>query len=137
MLFLSIILAQVGLPFSMLAGGAAPTATPTPTGTATPTPGTVVATPAISPVSGSDQPVTCSITCATAGATIFYTLSNSPGTTPLHSGATPQGSTLVYSGAFSVSGNSNKTVKALGYKAGLTDSAVAAASYNGQAGGGQ
>ncbi len=136
----AIFLAQVGLPFSMIAGGAAPTATPTPTatatGTATATPGTQVATPVISPFSGSDQPVSVSITCATAGATIFYTVANSPGTTPIHSGATPQGSTLVYHSAFSVSGSANKVVKALGYKAGLTDSAIASATYNGQTGGG-
>jgi len=117
--------------------GAAPTATPTPTGTSTPSPGTVVATPVITPSGGQDQPVSVSITCATSGATIFYTVSNSPGTTPGHSGATPTGSTLIYSNPFQVTGNNNKTVKALGYKSGLTDSAVRTADYQGGAGGGQ
>jgi hypothetical protein len=134
-LLLAIFLAQVGLPFSMVAEtGSAPT--PTPTGTPTPTPGTVVATPVISPASGADQPVSVHITCATAGATIFYTVANTPGSNPIHSGTTPQGSTLVYGSTFNLTGNNSKTVKALGYKSGLADSAVATAIYNGQAGGG-
>jgi Fn3 associated len=95
-----------------------------------------VATPVMSPSSG-DQPISVSITCATSGATIFYTVSNTPGTTPVHTGATPQGSTLIYAGTISVTGNASKTVKALGYKTGLTDSSIASATYNGQGGGGQ
>jgi len=132
---LSIFLAQVGLPFSMFTGGAAPTPTPSGTPTPTPLPGGQVATPVISPSSG-DQPISVALTCATAGATIFYTVSNTPGTAPIHSGSTPQGGTLVYASSFAVSGNAGKTVKAVGYKAGSPDSAVATAEYNGQAGGG-
>jgi hypothetical protein len=135
---LFLFLAQVNMPYSMFAGGAAPTVTPTPSPTPsitpTPTPGTVVAKPLISPATGNDQPVTVSITCATSGATIFYTISNVPGTTPIHSGGTPQGSTLIYTGAFSVSSNTDKVVKAIGYKAGLTDSAVASETYLGKGG---
>src|SRR4030095_15155811 len=119
LVLLFLFLAQVNLPYSMLAGGAAPTATPTPT--PTPIPPTVGATPHISPPGGVDQPVSVSITCATAGATIFYTVSNTPGTNPSHSGGTALGSTLKYTGSFLVQGTPAKTVKALGYKAGLTD----------------
>ena len=130
---LAIFIAQIGMPFSMVESvGAAPTATPTPTaGTPTPTPGTVVAAPIINP-SDHDSPTVVSITCATAGATIFYTLSTG-GTNPTHSGSTPQGSTLVYSGSFNT-GSGTKQVRALGYKSGLTDSAISIGIYS-QAGG--
>lgn len=133
-LLFAIFLAQVGLPFSMVAGGAAPTATPTPTASATgtPTPGSTVATPTISPSDGS-PPVNVTITCSTAGATIFYTVS-AGGTAPSHSGGTPTGSTHVYTGPFSTGSGTQKIVEALGYHAGLSDSVVNSATY--QSGGG-
>lgn len=124
MLLLSLLIAQVGLPFSMFAGGAAPALTPTPT----PTPvQTQVSTPVISPPD-TDAPVSVNISCATSGATIFYTVS-SAGTIPSHSGGTPLGSTLVYGGSFSIA-SGPKVVEAIGYKAGLTDSATAIANYS-------
>ena len=126
-------LAQLPQPFVFMGQqGATPTPTPTPTGTATPTPGTVVATPVIFPPTGT-TPRSVSITCATSGATIFYTLSTG-GTNPTHSGATPLGSTLVYSGAFNT-GTGTKIVRAIGYKAGMTDSAIASGFY--EPGGGE
>jgi lysophospholipase L1-like esterase len=77
-----------------------------------------VATPAFSLAAGTyegTQSVT--ISCATSGATIYYTTD----------GSTPTTSSSVYSGALSVS--SSRTVKALAVKSGLTNSAVASAAY--------
>jgi peptidoglycan/xylan/chitin deacetylase (PgdA/CDA1 family) len=79
---------------------------------------TKVATPTFSPVAGTytgTQNVT--ISCATSGVTIYYTTN----------GGTPSTSSSVYSGAISVT--STKTVKALAVKSGLTNSAVASATY--------
>ena len=57
----------------------------------------------------------------TSGATIFYT---DDGTTPVHTGATPTGSTLVYSGPVNV-GKCNETIfKAVAWKSGMSDSNV-------------
>ena len=62
---------------------------------------------------------------ATSGATIFYTKSNTdPPPTPTHSGSTPTGSTLVYSGPVSVGAGTEKFFEALAYKSGLLDSVV-------------
>jgi len=79
----------------------------------------VVATPTFNPAAGtfsSAQSVTISTT--TSGATIRYT---TDGSTPTSSSGT------VYSGAVPVS--SSLTLKAVAYKAGMTDSAVASADY--------
>nr|WP_030466446.1 chitobiase/beta-hexosaminidase C-terminal domain-containing protein [Lentzea aerocolonigenes] len=77
-----------------------------------------VATPSFSPPGGaytSGQTVT--ITTATSGATIRYTVD----------GSTPTASSPVYSGPISVP--TSRTVNAIGIKAGLTNSAVASATY--------
>ena len=121
-------LAQMPQPFAFMGTAGTPTPTPTPTGTPTPTPTpTQVATPVITPAGGT-SPQVVSITCATSGAIIFYTLS-AGGTNPTHSGATPLGSTIKYSGPFNT-GSGNKQVRALGYKAGLTDSTIKIAFFS-------
>lgn len=77
-----------------------------------------VATPTFSPAGGTystAQSVTLS--CATSGATIRYTTD----------GSTPTSSSPVYSGPISIS--STKTVKAYASKSGMTDSAIASATY--------
>jgi hypothetical protein len=80
-----------------------------------------VATPTYSPVAGTysaDQAVT--ISCATSGATIHYTTD----------GSIPTAASVVYTGPISVAGNGvTVTIKAMALKAGLTDSAVATATY--------
>ena len=81
------------------------------------TPATV-ATPTFSPAGGtytSAQSVT--ISCATSGATIYYTTD----------GTTPTTSSSVYGSAISVS--TTTTIKAIAVKAGMTNSAVASATY--------
>lgn len=79
---------------------------------------TTVATPVITPATGSfSGPQTVSITCSTSGATIYYTTSGnnpSPGTS----------FTKIYSGPFLIS--SSATVRAMGVKAGLTNSGIVA-----------
>jgi Chitobiase/beta-hexosaminidase C-terminal domain len=132
MSFLCLFIAQVGLPFSMVAGGDVPSVTPTPTPTP---PITRVATPVISPASGA-PPRTVTLTCATTGATIFYTVSGG-GTAPTHSGATALGSTRTYTGSFTTGSGTQRVVEALGYKDGLTDSIVAVVVYESSGGGGQ
>jgi Chitobiase/beta-hexosaminidase C-terminal domain len=86
------------------------------------------ATPTFSPGAGnyaSSQTVT--ITSATAGATICYTTN---GSTPTGNGAgtCTAGTTLTNGSTIAVS--VAETVKAIGTKSGLTDSAVGAAAYN-------
>lgn len=77
-----------------------------------------VATPVISPSSGTyNSEVTVSISCATTGATIRYTID----------GSDPTSSSTVYSGSFAVS--SSATVKAKAFKSGMTDSAIVSATY--------
>ncbi|MEI6873741.1 MAG: leucine-rich repeat protein [Spirochaetota bacterium] len=80
-----------------------------------------VATPIISLAAGSyaaDQ--TASISCSTAGSTIYYTID----------GGVPTTSSSVYSAALSIAGpNSTTTIKAIASKSGLTASAVASATY--------
>ena len=81
---------------------------------------TKVATPAISPVSGavvSGAEVT--ITCETVGATIYYTTN----------GTTPTSGSTAYNPASKPTITSACTIKAIGIKAGLTDSEVASATY--------
>lgn len=79
-----------------------------------------VATPVISPSTNTYTTAqSVSITCATSGATIRYTLN---GTTPSATNG------LTYSGSpFTVS--TTTTVKAIGIKSGMLDSAVATATY--------
>jgi hypothetical protein len=79
---------------------------------------TTVATPTFSPVAGSyttAQQVT--ITTATAGASIRYTLD----------GSTPTASSLLFSAPINVAAST--TINAIGIKSGSTNSAVASASY--------
>jgi carbohydrate binding protein with CBM56 domain/chitobiase/beta-hexosaminidase-like protein len=79
---------------------------------------TAVATPTFSPPGGqytSTQTVT--ISTATSGATIRYTVD----------GSTPTASSTLYSGPISVP--STRTVNAIGLKSGLSNSAVAGATY--------
>ncbi|WP_367871206.1 chitobiase/beta-hexosaminidase C-terminal domain-containing protein [Luteolibacter sp. Populi] len=78
----------------------------------------LVATPVISPEGGlfsTAQPAT--ITCATSGATIYYTLD---GTTPSTSSSVYQGPVLISSSA---------TLKAIGIKTGAENSPVASATF--------
>ncbi|HPG58876.1 MAG TPA: SUMF1/EgtB/PvdO family nonheme iron enzyme, partial [Candidatus Wallbacteria bacterium] len=82
-------------------------------------PASKVQTPSISPAGGtytSAQSVT--LTCATSGATIYYT---TDGTTPSATNGT------VYSSAISVT--ATKTIKAVAVKSGMTDSDAASAAY--------
>src|SRR5207237_6418133 len=95
-----------------------PTATPTPT----PTPASAVAKPFISPNGGTfSQNVTVHIFCSTSGATIYYTLDGSTPTTS--SSVYPSGDGILLSGA------GTKTVKAIGVKTGLSNSAIATATF--------
>lgn len=84
-----------------------------------------VETPTFSPAEGSyssTQSVT--ISCATAGATIYYTTD----------GSTPSTSSSVYSSAISVS--TTTTIKAIATKSGMDNSGVASATYTITGGGG-
>jgi pimeloyl-ACP methyl ester carboxylesterase len=77
-----------------------------------------VATPVISPGSmSSTSAVSVTMSCATSGATIRYTTD----------GSDPTASSTSYGGAFTL--NSSATVKARAFKSGMSDSAVASASY--------
>ncbi|SFR24700.1 Chitobiase/beta-hexosaminidase C-terminal domain-containing protein [Lentzea waywayandensis] len=80
--------------------------------------GTPVATPTFSPPGGAYATAqTVTISTATSGSTIRYTVD----------GSTPTASSPVYSGPISVP--SNRTISAIGIKAGLANSAVASATY--------
>jgi chitobiase/beta-hexosaminidase-like protein len=58
--------------------------------------------------------------CSTSGATIHYTLD----------GSTPTSASPTYpSGGFTISTKGSKTVKAIGTKSGMSDSAVTVANY--------
>lgn len=77
-----------------------------------------VATPTFSPVAGSyvgTQHVT--VSCATAGVTMYYTTN----------GSTPTTSSTLYSGPISVA--SSETIKVLAVKSGFINSAIASAAY--------
>ncbi len=79
---------------------------------------TSVATPTISPNGGSfSGSVQVSFTCATSGAEIRYTTN----------GVTPTASSTLYSAPFALT--STATVKALGLKSGMTNSAIASAAF--------
>ena len=79
----------------------------------------VVATPVISPAGGEvEEGTTVTISCATSGATVYYTTD----------GSTPTISSAVYSGAITV--NKAMTVKAMAAKSGYyTNSGVATAAF--------
>lgn len=77
-----------------------------------------VATPTFSPAAGTyNEAQNVTITCATGGATIYYTTNGSDPTT----------SSSVYSGPIAVSATT--TIKAMAVKTGMTDSEVATATY--------
>ena len=79
---------------------------------------TAVATPVLSPLAGTyTTPQSVTITDATAGASIFYTLD----------GSTPTQSSSPYTGPITIA--STTTVKAIGIKTGLANSGVASATY--------
>jgi len=78
----------------------------------------VVSTPVISPAAGSHiNYVSITMTCATADAKIYYTTD----------GSTPDATDTEYTAAFTVTASA--TVKAIGIKAALTDSAVASSAF--------
>jgi hypothetical protein len=78
----------------------------------------IAATPTFSPVAGTyTSAQTVSISDATSGATIYYTIN----------GTTPTTSSPVYSGPITVS--SSETVEAIATASGYTNSAVASAAY--------
>ena len=84
-----------------------------------------VKTPVISPAGGSyTGNVSVTITCASPDAEIYYTTD----------GSTPGRGSIRYTGAFTVTAPA--TVKAIAVKEGLTDSAVASASYTKKSSGG-
>lgn len=89
-------------------------------GQSTPT----VATPTFSPAAGTyTEAQNVTISCATTGATIYYTTD----------GSTPNTSSSVYSSAIPVS--STTTIKAIAVKEGMANSAVAEAIYTIEGGG--
>ena len=78
----------------------------------------VVATPVINPNGGTyEESATVTITCATSGATIHYTLD----------GSTPTTSSAVYTGAITLT--ESATIKAIAVKSEYTNSAVASAAF--------
>ncbi|EMS72586.1 beta-1,3-glucanase family protein [Ruminiclostridium cellobioparum] len=82
------------------------------------TPVQTVAAPAFNPAAGGyTSSVSVTLACATSGATIRYTTD----------GSTPTAASAQYTGAISVT--STKTIKAIAVKSGMTDSAVASATY--------
>ena len=83
-----------------------------------PKPPAQVATPTFSPAGGTyTSAQNVAISCATSGATIRYTTN----------GSDPTASSTTYSSAIKVS--STTTIKAKAFKSGMTDSAVASATY--------
>lgn len=78
-----------------------------------------VATPTFTPAGGNyTEAQNVTISCATSGATIYYTTD----------GTTPTTSSDVYSSPIAVS--TTTTIKAIGVKSGMTNSSVASATYN-------
>lgn len=77
-----------------------------------------VVTPTFSPVAGTyNSTQSIAITTATSGATIYYTTD----------GSTPTTGSTVYSTAISIA--ASQTIKALGVKSGMTNSAIGTAAY--------
>ena len=82
-----------------------------------------VATPTFSPVAGTyTEAQNVTISCATQGATIYYTTN---GTNPIGDDGGPQGS--IYSSPIAISATT--TVKAVAVKQGMNNSAIATATY--------
>lgn len=81
-----------------------------------------VATPVASPTGGAVQEGTdVTLTCATAGAAIYYTTD----------GSTPDNTDTLYTGPIDLTSlATNVTIKAIGIKAGYTDSAVMSETYS-------
>jgi len=82
-----------------------------------PAPPPQVATPAFSPASGSNVPVNLTISCATTGAVVYYTLD----------GSLPTTSSLLYTGTVYLA--SASTVRAAGFTNGWTPSVASVADY--------
>ena len=81
-------------------------------------PPTKVSMPTFSPAGGTySSPQNVGLTCATSGATIYYTVD----------GSEPSSASAVYSSPISVS--ESTTVKAKAFKSGMTDSDTASAAY--------
>ena len=81
-----------------------------------------VATPLISPAGGTfSGPTDVTISCATPGATIYYSID----------GSSPTASSILYTGPFHLAANFKitPTVKAVAYVDGMVDSAVASAAF--------
>lgn len=82
----------------------------------------VVATPTFSPVAGTYASTqTVSLSCSTAGSSIYYTIDGSTPTFPI------TGTTTLYSGPLTVS--ASETIRAIGAASGFTNSAVGSAAY--------
>jgi Chitobiase/beta-hexosaminidase C-terminal domain len=104
--------------YTAFSGSGTPTPTPIPTATPTPTPNGTVATPIISPNGGTfRRSVTVSLSCSTAGATIYFTAD----------GSVPTTSSSVYSGPFTLTRST--TVRAKATESGFSDSAIASANF--------
>jgi RHS repeat-associated protein len=104
------------------------TSTPTSTPTPTPTPPPQVATPSFSPAGGNIYPnssVTVTISTTTSGAQIRYTLD---GTTPTSTYGTLINGSSGQTSSFSP-GTTGKTLNAIAFKSGMTDSDVNSADY--------
>jgi hypothetical protein len=102
-----------------------PTPSPSPTPTATPTPLPMVATPAISPSGGIfRKKIFVKLSCATAGATIYYTLDGSDPTTA---------STVYFAGkknkGLKLTGVGSHTVKAMAAESGYNNSPITTADF--------
>lgn len=77
-----------------------------------------VATPTFNPAGGTySDPVNVTISCATSGASIYYTTD----------GTTPTASSTLYSAPIAVS--TTTTIKAVGMKSGMSNSSIASATY--------
>jgi len=87
-------------------------------------PGGTVATPVLSAASSFTGTKSITITCATDGASIYYTTD----------GSTPTVSSTPYTAAFTISATT--TVKAIAVKGGMTDSEVVSATYTRTSSGG-
>lgn len=92
------------------------------------TPGTIVATPVINPNGGAvSLPAVITLSCATAGASIYYTANGNVPNTDV-----PNSYTKLYTGPFNLT--SAATVRAVATKAGMVKSAVAVSIFaNGSA----
>lgn len=79
----------------------------------------IVATPVISPATGTYQGMqTVTITCSTSGASVYYTTNGN-----LPDVVNPNSYTKLYSGSFTI--NASATIRAIGVKSGIQNSAYA------------